>query len=93
MTTFFFDNNLSPSYARMLRALDVDARALREEFPRNTDDVDWLPEIGRRGWVLITHDRSIRTRPAEARALRASVVTAIFLGRFWRTTGRWEQAT
>lgn len=92
MTPFSFDNNLSPHFARMLQALDVDVRALRDEFPQDTDDTVWLPEIGRRGWVLVTYDRGITTRPAEARALKDNSVTALILGRFWRTLRRWDQA-
>lgn len=92
MTTFFFDNNLSPHFAQMFQALGVDVRALRDEFPRDTDDTVWLPEIGRRGWVLITYDRGIATRPAELQALKDNNVTALILGRFWRTLRRWDQA-
>ena len=29
-------------------------------------DTDWVPVVGERGWVAITNDRRLRTRPAEA---------------------------
>ena len=33
--------------------------------PQDTKDVDWLARAGSEGWIVITHDRHIRTRPAE----------------------------
>jgi len=30
------------------------------------DDPDWIPVVAQRGWVVITNDRHIRTRPTEA---------------------------
>ncbi|GIU99468.1 MAG: hypothetical protein KatS3mg014_1084 [Actinomycetota bacterium] len=74
--TFFFDNNLSPRLVEGLRAFGEDAMHLRDEFPADTDDTVWLPEIGRRGWYLVTHDKKIRKKPAEIRALKQAGVGA-----------------
>ena len=74
--TFFFDNNLSLRLVEGLRAFGEDVVHLREEFPPDTDDVDWLPEIGRRGWYLVTRDKRIARKPAEIRALRQAGVGA-----------------
>jgi PIN like domain len=30
------------------------------------DDPDWIPIVAARGWLVITNDRHIRTRPGEA---------------------------
>jgi hypothetical protein len=38
--------------------------------------VDWLPEIGRRGWILITKDSKIMRKESERRALLAANVRA-----------------
>ncbi|OBB20745.1 hypothetical protein A5761_04380 [Mycolicibacterium setense] len=35
-------------------------------LPRGILDTDWIPIVGDRGWVMITNDRRLRTRPAEA---------------------------
>jgi hypothetical protein len=76
------DNNLSPKYAEMIRdAFSEDVCALREHFPADTPDEVWIPEIGKRGWVLITEDNRIRKRPQERLALQLSGVTAFFLGK------------
>lgn len=32
-------------------------------------DVDWIPEVARAGWVIISRDRHIQHRPAERAAL------------------------
>ena len=91
MTTYLFDHNLSADFARALHAVDDDVRALSDEFPTNVEDVDLILALGERGWVLISHDRSMRTRPKEAAALRQSGITAVYLGPFWRKLRRWDQ--
>jgi hypothetical protein len=80
--TFFLDHNLSPRYAVMLRAaFNEDVCALKDHFAPDTPDEVWLPEIGNRGWVLVTEDKRIRVRPQERLALYLSGVTAFFLGK------------
>ncbi len=39
---------------------------LAELLPLGIDDPDWIPVVGDNGWILITNDRRIRTRPVEA---------------------------
>jgi hypothetical protein len=90
--TYLFDNNISPRLARMLRELSVDARALREEFPQGVKDPEFLPRLKGTGWVFMTADTRITTRPVEAAALKESGVTALFLGPFWAKLTLWKQA-
>jgi hypothetical protein len=40
-----------------------------DHFAQDTIDEDIFPVVAERGWVLITQDRRIRTRPAERLAL------------------------
>jgi len=54
---------------------------LQNEFAPNTADVDWLPEIGRRNWVVITGDRGISRKPAERKALEEASVIAVFMAK------------
>ena len=35
-------------------------------LPRGITDPEWIPIVGDRGWILITNDRHLRTRPDEA---------------------------
>jgi predicted nuclease of predicted toxin-antitoxin system len=66
--TFFFDNTFPPQLVKILKILNVDARHLQDDFPADTDDVDWLPEVGRKGWVVVTGDRKISKKPPERKA-------------------------
>jgi len=91
--TYFFDENLSKRLPAMLAALGVAAMHQSDHFPSGTLDTVWIPEIGRREYVLITWDRKTRTRPAEAEALRTFGVTTIYLGPFWGKKQFWAQAT
>lgn len=36
-----------------------------DHFSHNTADEEWMPAVAERGWVAISHDRSIRRRPNE----------------------------
>jgi len=87
---YFFDNNISPRYAEMLRALGVNVTALSERFPPNIKDEDFLPQL--KDCILITGDQRIRTRKIEAAALRQSGISALFLARFWPRLVLWDQA-
>lgn len=48
--------------------------AHREVFAPDTPDPEWINEVGRRGWTVITRDKNIRRRPNELRAVRAAGV-------------------
>jgi len=56
------DHNLSPRLARALGALFVDHQivALRDKFPENIADIDWILELDRDGgWGVLTKDLRI----------------------------------
>jgi predicted nuclease of predicted toxin-antitoxin system len=44
----------------------------RDHFANDTEDVQWIAEVGRRGWVAVTRDQRIRHRPNELAAVRAA---------------------
>ncbi len=90
--TYFFDNNISPSLVNILRELEVDAVHLKERFPAETADVDWIPHVGREGWIVITADREIRRNAAERQALKQNHVTALFLKSAFLKRTKWDQA-
>jgi len=78
-----FDNNLAPRLARCLQALMGDEHhivALRDKFPANIADVDFIRLLhGEGGWVLISADRRITRNKAEKQALRQSNVIGMFM--------------
>jgi hypothetical protein len=68
-----------------LAAAGYDIRPWYDHFA-GKEDVEWLPAIGERGWVLLTKDKDIRRRPLEIEAIlnarvRAFVLTATELRR------------
>ena len=79
--TFFFDNTFPPQLVRILAILGVDAHHLQDDFPAHTIDVDWLPEVGKRGWVVVTGDRRISKKPPERKALEEANVIAVFMAK------------
>jgi predicted nuclease of predicted toxin-antitoxin system len=50
-----------------------------DHFPRGTADEEWLPEIGKKGWVLLTQDKGIKRRKNELAALRENKVRAFVI--------------
>jgi hypothetical protein len=78
VSTFFFDNNLSPLLVAGLRGFGEDVQHLRDAFPENTKDSVWIPQVAESGWILVTRDKRIRTRPLEAEALVRAGLSAFF---------------
>jgi PIN like domain len=81
---FFLDQNLSgraipQSIVRASNGCPVEI--FINHFEKDTEDVDWLPEIARRKWILLTKDRRITQRPLERQAIinsngRAFILTS-----------------
>lgn len=63
----------------MLREEGHIAHVHNDTFESGTPDTDWLPDVGSRGWILITKDKHIRKRELELRALRQERVKAFVL--------------
>jgi hypothetical protein len=62
-----------------LRAKGIRVELLHEHFDLATQDTDWLSEVGRRGWIVLTKDQRIRRRRVEIEALQAANVAAFVL--------------
>jgi hypothetical protein len=52
---------------------------LRAHFAEGTPDEEWLSDVGKRGWVVLTRDQRIRRREVEVKALIAANVAAFVL--------------
>jgi PIN like domain len=83
---------ISFKYAPMLRAMDVDAAALRERFEPDIKDPELLTRLRATNYVFVSQDRRQTTRTIEARLLKQANVTAIYLGPFWSKMKIWQQA-
>jgi predicted nuclease of predicted toxin-antitoxin system len=65
----FIDRSVPRSVADAVKKMRDDVLWLEDEFPHDVPDEEWLAAAGQRGWLVITHDRKIRTRPGERRAI------------------------
>lgn len=52
---------------------------VEEVLPSGILDTEWIPVVGARGWVVITSDRRLRTRPSEAELAIAHKLKAVHL--------------
>jgi hypothetical protein len=67
---FFLDRDLGKNdVAAALRALGATVQVHADLFAPESKDRDWLPQVGAKGWVVLTRDKHILTRPLEVVAL------------------------
>lgn len=76
----------------MLRALDVQIDALRDVVDHDTPDTVLFELLSGSDYIFISQDRAQLTRVAEATALRAAGISALYFGPFWSGLGFWKQA-
>lgn len=50
-----------------------------DHFRQDATDVEWLREVGQRGWIVLTKDEKIRRRTYERTALMQAGVRAFVL--------------
>lgn len=78
--TFFVDECLGRhDVADALVAVGAVVELHHRHFAPGTPDADWLPDVGVRGWIVLTKDRHIRRRPLELGAILASGARAFVL--------------
>ena len=71
--TFFLDHQIGRyAVAEKLRAAGAKVEVHLDHFPGDKPDTEWIPEVARRGWVLITKDKNIRRNPLERAAYQAA---------------------
>ena len=49
------------------------------ELPLGVLDVEWMPRVARAGWIVITRDRRIRTRPAERKIFEEQGLRSVWI--------------
>jgi PIN like domain len=82
---YFFDENLLP-VAKAIAKVRSDIAypghpEITARIPRGAKDPDWLPMVGAADLdlVVVSHDKRIRTKPAEISAIRAHRVRCVVL--------------
>lgn len=64
-----------------------------ELLTQGIDDLDWIPIVGDHGWIAITNDRRIRTRPGESElAIKHRLKVVHLHGKIGHASA-WEQLT
>ena len=75
----FIDASLPRTVADELKKVHEDVVFKHDIFPPGTDDPIWLRRVGAEGWLAITRDAHIRTRPAERAAIMENDVGCFIL--------------
>ncbi len=65
----FIDRSVPRGVADAVKRVREGVLWLEDEFPHDVPDQEWLAAAGEKGWLVITHDRKVRTRPGERRAI------------------------
>jgi len=80
-TTYFADASLGHILVDRLRENGFSVVAHDELFAQGTPDTEWLPEVGKQGWPVLSKDTRIRYTPPELEALgRARVRLFVLIG-------------
>ena len=66
---FFVDRALGNKVVEALRETGVQVEAHRDHFTPDALDIEWLPCVSQRGWVVLTKDVRLRYNPLELQAI------------------------
>ena len=79
----FFDENhcRNPHLIATIEESGTRCERHLDHFAPGTADTSWLPEVGRKGWCLLTTDARIRTNYLEREAVRVNGVRMFYFSR------------
>ena len=78
-TTFFTDRDLGKRFPALLRNAGISVEGHGDHFRDDAKDEDWIVEVGKRGWAVVTHDKRIRYKPNELAAVKAAGIAMFVL--------------
>ena len=77
---YFTDRDLGRNiFPGVLREAGFRVEVHDDHFRPDAEDVDWLPEVARRGWIVLSNDQNILRRPLEREAVRSSGAAVLVL--------------
>jgi hypothetical protein len=85
----FIDRSVPKSVSEALKQVRDDVIWLEDRYSHDAADALWLRDAGLSGWIVISRDKGIRTRPGERELLREHSVGAFILTQK-RNPNRWE---
>jgi predicted nuclease of predicted toxin-antitoxin system len=63
---FFIDRCLGRKHVpESLRQLGINVECHDDHFSKEAQDTEWMPEVGRQGWIVLTKDARIGKRTLE----------------------------
>lgn len=65
----FIGRSVPRGVAEAVKKMRDDVLWLEDRFSHDVPDTEWLAAAGDEGWLVITHDTRIRTRPGGRRAI------------------------
>ena len=89
--TLFFDRNIGRRIPEALRSVGIPVEVVfhDELFAQDTNDDEWLPKVGGRGWRVIGQDKSFHKNATERLAIVQYYVGVFYL---WGAQARaWDQ--
>ncbi|HEX5727673.1 MAG TPA: hypothetical protein VFX98_19535 [Longimicrobiaceae bacterium] len=70
---FFIDRNLGGKiFPGILQEAGIVVRLHDDYFSNQAPDEEWLPEVARAGWIVLSSDKGIRNTPRELEAVMRS---------------------
>ena len=78
---YFTDRDLGKQFPARLAEAGLTVEKASDHFDHRTADEEWLGVVGRKGWVVITHDERIRYKANElAQVVRHRVAMLLVVG-------------
>lgn len=78
---YFTDRDLGIRFGDILVSAGLTVERHRDHFAHDCPDETWLSEVGRRGWIAITHNSRIRYTPNElASVMENGVALLVVVG-------------
>jgi hypothetical protein len=79
---YFTDRDLGKSFPAILKSIGLTVERHADHFADTTPDEVWLEEVGKRGWIALTHNHRIRYIPNERDAVvRHAVALLVIVGK------------
>jgi hypothetical protein len=67
---YFIDRSIGKKiFPGILREAGILVEVHDDHFAQDEEDAIWIPEVAKRGWISVTTDKRIRTRPQEKQAV------------------------
>lgn len=76
---FFIDWCLGKTVSNALKAANITIEHHGDHFQQSTPDIEWLPIVGERDWIVLTKDKAIGKNILELRAIAQANVKVFTL--------------